>query len=121
MIDVLLADDHLLVRSGLETLISAAQDMRVVATASDGAEAAALATEHLPDVILMDLSMPVLDGIAATRRILAAGLSAQILVLTSFSDRDRVIDALDAGAVGYLLKDSEPAGPARGDPIRGAR
>jgi DNA-binding NarL/FixJ family response regulator len=109
VIDVLLADDHLLVRSGLETLISAAPDMRVVAVAADGAEAAVLAAEHHPDVILMDLSMPVLDGVGATRRILGSGLTTQILVLTSSSDRDRVMDALDAGAVGYLLKDSEPA------------
>ena len=109
MIDVLLADDHLLVRSGLETLIGAADDMRVVASASDGAEAVALATEHHPDVILMDLSMPGIDGVAATRRILADDRTTQILVLTSFTDRDRVMDALDAGAVGYLLKDSEPA------------
>jgi DNA-binding NarL/FixJ family response regulator len=109
MIDVLLADDHQLVRSGLETLIGAADDMQVVASASDGAEAVALAAEHHPDVILMDLSMPGVDGVAATRRILAEGLTTQILVLTSFTDRDRVMDALDAGAVGYLLKDSEPA------------
>jgi DNA-binding NarL/FixJ family response regulator len=108
MIGVLLADDHLLVRSGLATLIDATDDMHVVASASDGAEAVEFAAEHQPDVILMDLSMPVLDGIAATRRILATGLSTQILVLTSFSDRDRVMDALDAGAVGFLLKDSEP-------------
>jgi DNA-binding NarL/FixJ family response regulator len=109
MIDVLLADDHQLVRSGLETLIAAADDMQVVASASDGAEATALAAEHQPDVILMDLSMPGVDGVAATRRILADGLKTQILVLTSFTDRGRVMDALDAGAVGYLLKDSEPA------------
>jgi DNA-binding NarL/FixJ family response regulator len=108
MIGVLLADDHLLVRSGLATLIDATDDMHVVASASDGAEAVEFAAEHQPDVILMDLSMPVLDGIAATRRILATGLPTQILVLTSFSDRDRVMDALDAGAVGFLLKDSEP-------------
>jgi DNA-binding NarL/FixJ family response regulator len=110
MIDVLLADDHQLVRSGLETLIGAAEDMQVVASAADGAEAVALVAEHHPDVVLMDLSMPVMDGIAATRKIVATGEPVQILVLTSFSDRDRVMDALDAGAVGYLLKDSEPAG-----------
>jgi DNA-binding NarL/FixJ family response regulator len=109
VIDVLLADDHLLVRAGLETLIGATPDMRVVATAADGEQAVELARQHTPDVVLMDLSMPVMDGITATRQILEDHDDIQILVLTSFSDRERVMDALDAGAVGYLLKDSEPA------------
>jgi DNA-binding NarL/FixJ family response regulator len=109
VIDVMLADDHRLVRSGLETLIGAADDMRVVASAADGEEAVRLATESQPDVVLMDLSMPVMDGVTATRTIVAEHPGVQVLVLTSFSDNDRVTDALDAGAVGYVLKDSEPA------------
>ena len=114
MISVLLVDDHRLVRAGLEQLIDADPGMRVVGSASDGAEAVELAQASAPDVVLMDLSMPGMDGIEATRRILAAVPSAQVVVLTSFTDRDRVIDALDAGAVGYLLKDSEPEDLLRG-------
>ena len=81
----------------------------VVGEAGDGAEASSLAAGLAPDVVLMDLSMPVLDGIAATRRVAAEHPGTSVLVLTSFSDRERVTDALDAGAVGYVLKDSEPA------------
>jgi DNA-binding NarL/FixJ family response regulator len=109
MIRVLLADDHRLVRSGLETLLSACEDIDVVASAADGAEAVRLAAQHEPDVVLMDLSMPVLDGVGATRQIVAAQTKTQVIVLTSFADRERVVDALDAGAVAYLLKDSEPS------------
>src|SRR4051794_39417902 len=109
VINVLLADDHLLVRSGLESLLNAHPDLCVVASAGDGAEAVALAAEHAPDVVLMDLSMPVLDGVAATRQIVAAQPQTQVIVLTSFADRERVVDALDAGAIAYLLKDSDPA------------
>jgi DNA-binding NarL/FixJ family response regulator len=82
--------------------------MRVVGQAADGAEAVALAAELLPAVVLMDLSMPVLDGVEATRRIVAAQPDAHVVVLTSFSDSTRVGDALAAGAVGYLLKDCDP-------------
>lgn len=114
MISVLLVDDHRLVRAGLEQLIDADPGMRVVGSASDGAEAVELAGATGPDVVLMDLSMPGMDGIEATRRVLAAVPSAQVVVLTSFTDRDRVVDALDAGAVGYLLKDSEPEDLLRG-------
>jgi DNA-binding NarL/FixJ family response regulator len=109
VIDVMLADDHRLVRSGLETLIGATDDMQVVASAADGEEAVRLVAEMQPDVVLMDLSMPVMDGVTATRTIVAEHPGVQVLVLTSFSDNDRVMDALDAGAVGYVLKDSEPA------------
>ena len=108
MIDVLLVDDHALLRAGLTTLVDAAPDMRVVGTASDGAEALERVADTAPHVVLMDLSMPTMDGIAATRRITADHPDTQVLVLTSFSDGDRVIDALDAGASGYLLKDAEP-------------
>jgi DNA-binding NarL/FixJ family response regulator len=108
VIDVLLVDDHALLRAGLTTLVDAAPDMRVVGTASDGAEALERVADTAPDVVLMDLSMPTMDGIAATRRITADHPDTQVLVLTSFSDGDRVLDALDAGASGYLLKDAEP-------------
>ena len=108
MIDVLLVDDHALLRAGLTTLVDAAPDMQVVGAASDGAEALELVATTTPHVVLMDLSMPTMDGIAATRQITADHPDTQVLVLTSFSDGDRVIDALDAGASGYLLKDAEP-------------
>ena len=108
-IRVLLVDDHHLVRTGLESLVAAEADMSLVGSAGDGARAIELVRDATPDVVLMDLSMPVLDGIAATRRITAEHPGVAVLVLTSFSDRDRVTDALDAGALGYVLKDSEPA------------
>ncbi|RKS80093.1 DNA-binding NarL/FixJ family response regulator [Motilibacter peucedani] len=106
---VLLVDDHALVRSGLESLMGAEPDLDVVGSASDGAQALELVVSLAPDVVLMDLSMPVLDGVAATRRLTAEHPGTAVLVLTSFSDRERVTDALDAGAVGYVLKDSEPS------------
>jgi DNA-binding NarL/FixJ family response regulator len=108
MIRVLVADDHALIRAGLGALLDAQDDMHVVAEAENGEQAVDKAMRSRPDVVLMDLSMPVLDGIAATRRILAADPTVQVLVLSSFSDRDRVHDALAAGAIGYLLKDCEP-------------
>ena len=114
MIRVLLADDHAVVRAGLERLLETTEDIDVVATAADGEAAVALATEHRPDVVLMDLSMPGLDGIEATRRIVADDADAQIVVLTSLSDRERIVAALEAGATGYLLKDAEPDELIRG-------
>ncbi|WP_091324777.1 response regulator [Geodermatophilus ruber] len=109
MIDVLVVDDHALMRTGLSGLIDATDDMRVVGTAADGAEALAAVTRLSPHVVLMDLSMPVMDGVAATRRIAAEHPHVEVLVLTSFSDQQRVMEALDAGAGGYVLKDTEPA------------
>ncbi|MCW2635111.1 MAG: two component transcriptional regulator, LuxR family [Blastococcus sp.] len=108
MIDVLVVDDHALMRAGLTTLIDAAPDMRVVGVASDGREAVEEVVACSPRVVLMDLSMPNMDGVAATRLITAAHPDVEVLILTSFSDGERVLDALDAGAAGYLLKDAEP-------------
>jgi DNA-binding NarL/FixJ family response regulator len=105
---ILLADDHQLVRAGLAGLLDSADDLQVVGQAADGQQALELASELAPDVVLMDLSMPVLDGVEATRRLLAENPAAKVVVLTSFSDQPRVADALAAGAVGYLLKDCEP-------------
>jgi DNA-binding NarL/FixJ family response regulator len=106
-IRVVLVDDHAVVRSGLALLLGVAGDIEVVGEARDGQEALAVVGATGPDVVLMDLQMPGLDGVAATREITAAG-SAQVLVLTSYSDTGRILAALDAGAVGYLLKDVEP-------------
>jgi DNA-binding NarL/FixJ family response regulator len=108
-IRVLLCDDHVVVREGLARLIENAEGIEVVATASDGAEGLEQARAARPDVILMDLSMPRLDGVAATRAILAELPETYIVVLTSFSDRDRVLEAIDAGAAGYVLKDADGA------------
>jgi DNA-binding NarL/FixJ family response regulator len=118
VIRVLLADDHGVIRDGLGRLIAALDDAELVAVAADGAEAVQRCAELAPDVVLMDLDMPVLDGIEATRRIVAAGGGAAVLVLTSFSDRPRIMGALEAGACGYLLKDVDAGAVA--DAIRAA-
>jgi DNA-binding NarL/FixJ family response regulator len=107
-IRVLLADDHAVVRAGLAALLEEAGGIELVGQVGDGAAAVELACRCRPDVVLMDLSMPVLDGIEATRRLLADVPGVRVLVLTSFADRERVHDALDAGATGYLLKDADP-------------
>jgi DNA-binding NarL/FixJ family response regulator len=114
MIRVLLADDHGLVRDGLTRLLASAPDIEVVAAAADGHEAIRLAGEHRPDVILMDLRMPGMDGSEATRRLLEDDPATQVVILTSFSERDEILSALDAGAIGYLLKDAEPDELIRG-------
>ena len=108
MIDVVVVDDHAIVRHGLEQLIATTDDLRVVASVGDGALAIDAVAEHAPDIVLMDLSMPGVDGVEATRRIVAAHPAISVVVLTSFGDQRRVMDALDAGAVGYLLKGSDP-------------
>jgi DNA-binding NarL/FixJ family response regulator len=108
VIRVLIAEDHGLVRAGLEQLIENMDDVELAGTAADGAAAVALAAERAPDVVLMDLSMPGMDGIAATRAIAARTPDVRVVILTSFVDRPRILQALDAGAVGYLLKDAEP-------------
>ena len=108
VIRVLLADDHPMVRAGLRQLIDAEPDMEVVGAARDGQEALELVGEAGADVVLMDLSMPVLDGVEATRRLATQAPGVQVVVLTSFADRERILAVLDAGAAGYLLKDAEP-------------
>jgi DNA-binding NarL/FixJ family response regulator len=108
MIRVVLVDDHAMVRRGLEQLLAGTDGMEVVGTAGDGAEAIAVVRDTTPDVVLMDLQMPDIDGVSATSRIVASGSPSQVVVLTSFSDSERIVAALDAGAVGYLLKDAEP-------------
>jgi DNA-binding NarL/FixJ family response regulator len=109
VIRVLVVDDHTIVRDGLVQLLAAAPDLEVVGSAGDGAAAVELAAEHRPEIVVMDLSMPGMSGIEATRLIGERSPGSQVLVLTSFVDRDRVVEALDAGAIGYLLKDAEPA------------
>jgi DNA-binding NarL/FixJ family response regulator len=108
VIRVVLAEDHEMVRAGLEELLAGAEDIEVVGAAADGEEAVKLVKEIEPDVVLCDLSMPRLDGPAATRRILEARPETRVVVLTAFSERARILGALDAGAVGYLLKDAPP-------------
>ena len=108
MIRLLIVDDHSVVRRGLETLLGTFDDIEIVGTAADGNEAVQLAAERQPDIILMDLSMPNLDGFEATRQILAASPKIRIVALTSFSEQRKVFDAISSGAIGYLLKDSTP-------------
>jgi DNA-binding NarL/FixJ family response regulator len=114
MIRVLLAEDHAVVRGGLLQLLGDIDDFEVVGAATGGEEAVTLAAEHKPDVVLMDLEMPGIDGIEATRRIREADPGVNVVVLTAFSDRGRILSAIDAGAVGYLLKDAEPDELIRG-------
>lgn len=104
-IRILLVDDQALFREGLRTLLSLHADIDVVGEAGNGQEALAAAETLRPDVVLMDLRMPVLDGVAATRRLRESGHPARVIVLTTFDDDDTVFDGLRAGAVGYLLKD----------------
>jgi DNA-binding NarL/FixJ family response regulator len=106
MISVLIADDHGVIRDGLGRLIDALEDIELAGTAVDGAEAVERSRELAPDVVLMDLDMPRMDGIEATRLITAERPGTAVLVLTSFSDRARILGALSAGACGYLLKDA---------------
>jgi DNA-binding NarL/FixJ family response regulator len=108
MIRVLITDDHAIVRTGLAQLLGTTDDLVLVGEAADGARAIELAAELRPDVVLMDLSMPGVDGVRATASIVADNPDVRILVLTSFSDQTRILDALEAGADGYLLKHSEP-------------
>jgi DNA-binding NarL/FixJ family response regulator len=108
IIRVLLADDHAIVRAGIEQALRSFEDVELVGSAPSGAEAVTLAAERRPDVVLMDLQMPEIDGIEATRLIVDACPATRVVVLTAFSDRTRILGALDAGASGYLLKDADP-------------
>jgi len=103
---VLIADDQRVVREGLATVIGAIPGVEVVGLAADGAEAVALATEHRPDVVLMDLRMPRMDGVEATAALRDAGDGPRVVVLTTYADDESIIGALSAGAVGYLTKDA---------------
>jgi DNA-binding NarL/FixJ family response regulator len=118
MIRLLFADDHEVVRAGLSALLANYPDIEVVGAASNGTEAVALAAELRPDVVIMDLAMPGMGGIEATRQILREQPQTHVLAFTSFSDRDAILGALDAGAVGFLMKDTEPEELLKG--IRGA-
>jgi NarL family two-component system response regulator LiaR len=108
-IRVLIADDHAILRKGIRALLSTEPDIEVVGETGDGLETVAQAQALRPDVILMDLVMPEMDGIEATRRIMAEQPAVHILVLTSFAADDKVFPAIKAGALGYILKDSGPA------------
>ena len=109
MIRLVLAEDHPVVRVGLERLLANEEDIDIVGTTDDGAAAVELVAQQEVDVVLMDLSMPVMDGIEATRRIVEAhDGNVRVVVLTSLSAREEIMAALDAGASGYLLKDAEP-------------
>jgi len=108
VIRVLLADDQALVRGGFRMILEARDDFEVVGEAANGAEAVELAQRAQPDVILMDVRMPVLDGVEATRRLVAAGSPARVLILTTFDLDEYVHAAIRAGASGFLLKDVEP-------------
>jgi DNA-binding NarL/FixJ family response regulator len=107
-IRVLIVDDHMVVRSGLEQLLATTDDIELVATATNGVEALECVAEFAPDVVLMDLSMPEMNGVEATRQITERFPASRVLVLTSFSDQSRILDALEAGADGYLLKHADP-------------
>jgi DNA-binding NarL/FixJ family response regulator len=112
LIRILLADDQSLIRSGIRSLLEAEDDIEVVAEATDGRQAVTLAAEHRPDIVLMDIQMPVLDGIEATRQIVADERLAEVrvVILTNFGLDEYIFRALRAGAAGFLLKETEPAG-----------
>jgi DNA-binding NarL/FixJ family response regulator len=108
-ITVLLVDDQALFREGLRAVLSVQRGLRVVAEAANGKEALAAAKKSAPQVVLMDLRMPVMDGVEATRKLCEMAPGIQVIVLTTFDDDEQVFDALRAGAMGYLLKDAPPA------------
>jgi two-component system, NarL family, response regulator LiaR len=114
VIRVLIADDHAVVRQGLRTFLDLQPDVEVAGEAADGEEAVEAARRLAPDVVLLDLAMPRLDGVAALPRLRDAAPAARVIVLTSFGEDDRLFAALRAGAAGFLLKDVEPAELVRG-------
>jgi NarL family two-component system response regulator LiaR len=105
-IRILIADDHPIVREGLAAILSAQPDMELAGEAADGAQAVTLALQNRPDVILLDLVMPLKDGVTVIREVMAANPRARILVLTSYGDDERVFPAIKSGALGYMLKDA---------------
>ncbi|MES9683602.1 DNA-binding response regulator [Bacillus sp. AFS001701] len=107
-IKILIADDHHVVRRGLIFFLNTQDDIEVIGEASNGEEALSLVKELRPDIVIMDLAMPVLDGIEATKRIKIEGLTVKVMILTSFYDQDHILPAIEAGAAGYYLKDSDP-------------
>ena len=109
MIRVLIADDHAVVRQGLRTFLDLQDDIEVVGEAADGEEAIAFVTERVPDVVLMDVRMPGVDGVEATRRIVSAGSPSRVIILTTFDLDEYAYAALRAGASGFLLKDAPPS------------
>ena len=113
-IRVVVVDDHAVVRSGLEQYLATTDDITLVGAAANGAGALEVVADVRPDVVIMDLSMPVMDGVEATRLITERHPGTRVLVLTSFSDQSRIMDALTAGAEGYLLKHSDPETIAAG-------
>jgi DNA-binding NarL/FixJ family response regulator len=113
-IRLVIVDDHPLVRRGLCELFAAEGDIDVVAAVGDGDEAVRSVLAQQPDVVLMDVSMPDIDGIEATRRVLAVRPETRVVMLTSFAEHERVIEALDSGAIGYILKDAESDELVRG-------
>jgi len=108
-IRVLIVDDHPVVRRGLASFLANEPDLVVVGAAVDGEEALKLADEHVPEVVLMDLSMPGIGGIEATKQLIQAHPGIRVLMLTSFGGHERMVEALKAGAVGYVVKDTAPA------------
>jgi NarL family two-component system response regulator LiaR len=113
-ITVLIADDHPVVRQGLRTFLELLDDIEIAGEAGNGAEAVALTERLVPDVVLMDLVMPDVDGIEATRRIRDLSPTTKVIVLTSFAEDDKIFPSIQAGAAGYLLKDAEPRELAEG-------
>ena len=107
-ITLLLVDDHAMVRQGVRAFLNTQPDLKVVAEAGSGAEAVQLAAQHIPDVVLMDLVMPGMDGVEATRRVKQVSPRSQVVVLTSYHDDEHIFPALRAGALSYVLKDLSP-------------
>jgi DNA-binding NarL/FixJ family response regulator len=108
VIRVLIADDHPLMRKGLADILDGVEDIEVVGSAEDGAAAVALAYAVKPDIVLMDISMPGMDGIEATEKLVEMESGARVVMLTSYSEREKITEALAAGAVSYLTKDAPP-------------